>query len=308
VVDRLITLEEGDLRVPLETSEAIDQFDFQLFNGTGDSLIHSEHRTFMPSIGLVLSPVSGQTTIEDDLSGRAAHKGPALAAQASTVLPHFSNRSLIGGPAKGSWRAFAENISQIVAAHLPETSEDRWFPRGIEGEVGTIAHLIGLLHGGRIERAVLVDPWFGKDALRRLVLRIGSQDINLTIVTSWTNVDPDTGIELDRFKPTEELEAALRKLHPFLNPRLTVINLTDGMRQAFHDRYLLLYAHDGTSRVYLLSNSLNKAAGDWPFCLSLLAADVGREVRSYIEGLCDGRDVAKDKSLTVTLRWSSNAL
>jgi hypothetical protein len=76
--------------------------------------------------------------------------------------------------------------------------------------------LIGLLHGGDIERAVLVDPWFGKDALRRLVLRIGSQDINLTIVTSWTSVDPDTGIDLDRSKPTEELEAALRKLHPFL--------------------------------------------------------------------------------------------
>jgi hypothetical protein len=231
-----------------------------------------------------------------------------LAVQASTVLVHSSLRSLIGGPAKGSWRAFAEDMSQTVASHLPKPSEDRWFARGIEGEVGAIAHLNGLLHGGRIRRAVLVDPWFGKDALRRLVLRIGSQDIDLTIVTSWTSTDPDTGIELDRSKPTEELEAALRTLRPFLNPRLTVINLADGTRQAFHDRYLLLYAHEGTSLVYLLSNSLNKAAGDWPFCMSLLAADVGREVRSYIEGLCDGRDVARDKSLTVSLRWSSNAL
>jgi hypothetical protein len=67
-VDRLITLEQGDLRVPVDTSEAIDPFDFRLFNGAGDSLIHSEHRTFMTSIGLVLSPVGGQTTIEDDLS------------------------------------------------------------------------------------------------------------------------------------------------------------------------------------------------------------------------------------------------
>jgi hypothetical protein len=83
------------------------------------------------------------------------------------------------------------------------------------------------------------------------------------------------------------------------------------MRQAFHDRYLLLYAHDETTRVFPGLPSVEQSQQSrrrLAFCPSLLAADVGREVRSYIEGLCDGRDVAKDKSLTVTLRWSSNAL
>jgi hypothetical protein len=41
-----------------------------------------------------------------------------------------------------------------------------------------------------------------------------------------------------------------------------------GTRQAFLDRYLGLVSRDGTPTVYLLSNSLSKAAGDWPFTVA----------------------------------------
>ena len=87
-----------------------------------------------------------------------------------------------------------------------------------------------------------------------------------------------------------------------------MLSLVDGTNKAFHDRYLLLYSHDGMAKVYLLSNSLNKVAGDWPFCMSVLATDVGREVQRYIEGLCEGRDIARDKKLTTNLDWRSDAL
>ena len=56
----------------------------------------------------------------------------------------------------------------------------------------------------------------------------------------------------------------------FLNRSFAVINLTDGNEKAFHDRYLLLYPHEGPAKVFLLSNSLNKAAGDWPYCMNSL--------------------------------------
>jgi hypothetical protein len=107
--------------------------------------------------------------------------------------------------------------------------------------------------------------------------------------------------------PTAKLEAALHQIQPFLNPRIALINLADGNGQAFHDRYLLIYPHDGPSKAFLLSNSLNKVAGDWPFSMSLLAADVGREVRRYIEGLCRGQDVARGKRLTITFKWPADA-
>jgi len=183
-----------------------------------------------------------------------------------------------------------------------------WFPRGIEGEIGAIAHLNHLIDAGQITEAVLVDPWFGADALHQFVLRLSSQNVGLTILTSWTNIDPDTNEELPPGEsPTAKLEAALGKLQPFLTPRLTMLNLVDGKERAFHDRYLLLYPHEHPAKAFLLSNSINKVAGNWPFAMSLLASDVSRQVQRYIEALADGRDIARNKSLTVNFTWPSNA-
>ena len=289
--------------------ESLDQFDFRVFSENGQTLLHSEQQNFLNRIGLVMAPVGRQMTIQDDLTSRAAGKGGQLASQASTVVVHSSHRSMIGAPAVGTWRNFAEDMEQKVATYARTSSEDKWFPRGIEGEVGAIAHLNSILNGGQITSAVLVDPWFGAEALTRFVLRLGSQDVRLTIVTSWTDVDPDTGAQLAPAEsPTKKLEAALGQVAPFLSPRLTVINLVDGKARAFHDRYLLVYPHEHAAKVFLLSNSINKLAGNWPFGMSLLAPDVGREVQRYIEGLCNGVDEARSRSLTISFRWPSNAV
>jgi hypothetical protein len=71
----------------------------------------------------------------------------------STVHLHTSIRSQVGAPAAGSWRKFVQDIDDVDAARLPKPSDERWFPRGIEGELGAIAHLDRLLSGGQISRA-----------------------------------------------------------------------------------------------------------------------------------------------------------
>ncbi len=107
--------------------------------------------------------------------------------------------------------------------------------------------------------------------------------------------------------PTAKLEAALQRAEPFLTPRLTMLNLVDGKERAFHDRYLLLYPHEHPAKVFLLSNSINKLAGNCPFAMSLLAPDVSREVQRYIEALCDCKDSARNKSLIISFKWPSDA-
>jgi hypothetical protein len=304
VVDRLVTLPAGEARLPVPVPELLDQLDFRLFDADGAVVLHSEHSSFLNRIGFVLSPIGRQVTLNDDLSTRAKSEGGAVAAQASAVVSMSPQRSLIGAPAKGSWRKFAEDMEDLVSARLPKTSEDKWFARGIEGEVGAISHLNHLLNGGVIRSAVLVDPWFGAEAVNRFVLRLSSQNVHLTIVTSWSTIDPDTNEPLaSESDPTKKLASALRHVQPFLNPKLTLVNLVDGEGQAFHDRYLLLYPHEGMAKVFLLSNSINKMAGNWPFSMSLFAPDVSREVQRYIEGLCDGNDIARGRPLTQTFRW-----
>ena len=51
--------------------------------------------------------------------------------------------------------------------------------------------------------------------------------------------------------------------------RVSIVHIKrgDGSRQAFHDRYLCVVDRKGVPTAYLLSNSLSKAAGDWPFAI-----------------------------------------
>jgi hypothetical protein len=300
VFDQLVSLPAGAPRVPVSFPERVEQIEFRVFNESGEALLHSERSNFITRVGLVTSMIGKQITIEDSLARGASQAGLS----ASGVVAQSSTRTMVGAPKNRSARWFAEEMEGVVAAHFPAPSEDRWFPKGIEGEVGAITHLNHLLHGGAIRSAVLVDPWFGAHALQRFALRLSSQDVRLTIVTSWVSRNPDTGEPFGPQRdPVTELRAALERIAPFLNPRLTIVNLADGTGQAFHDRYLLLYAHEGPPKVFLLSNSLNAAAGDWPFVISRLAPDVAREVQRYIEGLCGGYDTARNKALTITYQW-----
>jgi hypothetical protein len=309
ILDRVIKLPLGERRVPVQVQEMLDQFDVRIFSEDGSTLLHCEQASFLNRIGFVLAPIGRQIKLKDDLSDRAASKSKALGAQASTVVVHSSQRSMVGAPAEDSWRKFAEDMEREVSTHIPKQGEDKWFPRGIEGEVAAIAHIKSLIDAGQITQAVLVDPWFGAEALQRLVLRLSSQNLQLTILTSWTDTDPDTGEDLAPTEsPTARLEAALHKTQPFLTPRLRVFNVVNEKERAFHDRYLLLYPHEHPPKVFLLSNSINKLAGNWPFAMSLLAPDVSRQVQHYIEALCDGQDTTRGRPLSINFRWPPNAL
>ncbi len=308
VLDRLVHLAANEPSVRVAVPEQLDGIELRIFDRSGETLIHHESSNFINRIGLVLAMAGPRMTIEDRLSDKAKQGGPTLARRASQVESYSPERSQVGAPDAGSWRAFVDNMREIVAARLPQPSEDRWFPRGVKGEVESIAHLARLLDGGVTRSAILADPWFGAEAVQRFALRIGSRGVNLTIVTGWAATDPDTGLMIDpAHSATEQLEAALRAVRHLLSPRITVVNLADGKEQAFHDRYLVLYPHEGAPKVFMLSNSINKLAGRWPVCMSLLPTDVSREVRRYVEGLRDGKDVARGRDLDVTLRWPGDA-
>ncbi len=310
VLDRLVMLEPGCQHVPITAPDWLDQIEFRLFDETGETVLHfdpPENGTLLKQVTFTSNIVERELIIDDKLTQKAGQQ-KNLHKQASTIQGYSSRRTHVGAPRPGSWRTFAEDMAHIAAGCFPKTSQDKWFARGITGEVEVIKHLNNLLHGGHTRRAVLVDPFFGIDALQRFALRMESRDLELTIITSLIDKNPDTNRKLEPGQtPAMLLSTSLQVLHPLVNPTLRVINVADGTDQAFHDRYLLIYPQERLSKIYLLSNSINKAAGDWPFCVSLLADDVSLEVRNYIEGLCEGKDIARGKPLTITFKWPHDA-
>lgn len=307
IVDRLINLSPGETRQVLPLPEAPDKLELWLFEGNADAPLFYERSTFLRQIEMVTSALGHTVNIQDSFSARAKQNGESVAKQITNVTSTSPQRSVIGGNPKGSWRAFSENMQNFALHHTADVSDDRWFPKGIEGEIGAIAHLNHILNGGRVQKAILVDPWFGSQSVARFLIRLRSTNLHLTIITSWTSKNPDTNAPV-AFKdnPTAELEISLNNVRHLLNPAVTVINLVDGQEQAFHDRYLLVYPHDGMTKTFLLSNSINKMAGNWPFAMSLITSSASSEVQHYIEGLCRSEDTARRRALRETFRWSPN--
>lgn len=244
-----------------------------------------------------------QTTIIDKLEEKAGQSNSNLRQRAATVVSRITSRSRIDLPGNNSVRNFAQKMGRLADARIARPSDDLWLPPSVKSEVAVIEHFNNLLHGGSVHAGVIVDPWFGAHALRQFAIRMSSKDVSLTIVTSWLASDPDSRESSVPENSIENIKQTLSEISRFINPPLRIVNLQNNQRQAFHDRYLWLQYHDGSEKIFLLSNSLNRSAGDWPFCMSLLAPDVNRQVRAYIEGLCQGRDVTGRTAPTISFRW-----
>jgi hypothetical protein len=309
LIDRVITLEPGQRRsAPIEAPHPVERFEFNLFSESGE-LLHRESASFFGSLQLNMGIQSRRLQLEDDLARRANSHRRRGEEPCGLVTSVTHQRSLSTfEPVNEHWARHRLRMLALRRSCFPPKSQDKWFSRSLDDELGVIAHFDKLLSGGNIRAAVLVDPFFGADALRRFALRLSSADVKITIITSWNSTDPDTGIPLAN--PTSsitELEMWMRSIRQFINPRLTLVNLVSSSDQAFHDRYLLLYPHEGDPQVYLLSNSINAMAANWPFCMSLLADDVRQRAQAYIEGLCKGVDITSATKPKITFQWPSEA-
>jgi hypothetical protein len=302
--DRICLLQAGELSTKiLDFLEPLDNIEFRLFDYSGGHLLHHEKMAFLREIRIGMSIVGKQITIADKLESRAAQKNANLGGRAGKIISHTTQRSQVNFPAVDAIRNHKQTMQLWRDKAIAPLSEDLWLVPDVESEVVAIEHLNKLVNSVSVHTAVLIDPWFGETALKRFATRLTSQDLTFIIITSLADIDPDSDEQLAPGGAVEKLKNALEQVMPYINPKISLLNLRNGKTQAFHDRYLLLRYHEGPDRVYLLSNSLNKSAGDWPFCISLLSRDVTLQVVPYIEGLCLGKDIAGKTNPSITFQW-----
>ncbi|MHB0954544.1 MAG: VPA1262 family N-terminal domain-containing protein [Allorhizobium sp.] len=284
-----------------------DHYRMSVFNRSG-MLVQFEEHSLLLRFGLNMSSMGTTLVINDSLAQSAQGLGAQVRESASKVQTRSTSRSLIGVKNGAAFDVHRTKMRALTRRLAPATGCDRWFHRGVAHEVGVIAHLNSLLDGGRVSAGTIVDPYFGIDTLKRVISRLESLDVDLTVITSLHSTDPETNQPNPNL--LEELQTVLRDLRssgiPNAVGRLRILNLVDGPRQAFHDRYLLLTPHEGEREVYLLSNSLNRMAGNWPFCMSKLDGAAAHEAALYIDGLANGRDISGSTQPMTTFRWPSD--
>lgn len=185
--------------------------------------------------------------------------------------------------------------------------ENAWFERGGEGQLDVIRWIKAKIERPGTTRAYLIDPYLGSDALKRVIARQGHENVVLTVAVSPGRVDPDAE-DVDTKALGDHLAklvAAADEWADRLCGRISIIHIRrgEGAKQAFHDRYLSIVDQRGVPTVYLLSNSLSKAAGDWPFAISELDQITSWRVHSYIQAIIDGKHGEQD--LHPELLWKS---
>jgi hypothetical protein len=216
------------------------------------------------------------------------------------------------GDRAGGLDGLRRNRKQLDAliGPLNWSGESVWFERGGEGQIEVVRWIKKRIEKPGIAKAYLVDPYLGSNALQRVIARQGNEKISLTIVVSPGGIDPDAP-ELDT-KATDDylhkLVAAADEWSERLCGQISIINIQrgEGTKPAFHDRYFCLVDDQGVPSVFLLSNSLSKAAGEWPFAISeldcLRSWDVYHYILALIEGTKSGRDL---RPITIWQRESS---
>jgi hypothetical protein len=185
--------------------------------------------------------------------------------------------------------------------------ENVWFERGGEGQIEVIRWIKAKIERPGTTNAYLIDPYLGSDALKRVIARQGHENVALTIVVSPGRIDPDAD-EVDTKATADHLAKLVATADEWaerLCGRISIIHIRrgEGAKQAFHDRYVSIVDQQGVPTVYLLSNSLNKAAGDWPFAISELSRIVSWRVHSYIQAVIEGKQGELD--LHPNLLWRS---
>jgi len=307
VLDQIATLQQGEAHADIEIATILDSMDLRVFQAASGRLVYRQSNHFIREIGMNIATL-GRTLQHADSLSRKAAGSKEVATRATATTSMNSSRSMIGLDPT-SLRAFRKKMTTFLDRTLPTESADRWFDRGVGGEFGAIDYLNNLLDTSASREAVLVDPFFGIDALERVLLRIRQSGLKITVIASWGRNGPETqtppadGRDLAE-EARLQLMRALTAAGPHIAPRFQFLNLvTNSGEQAFHDRYFLLEEDSGPARVFLLSNSLNGMAVNWPFCISELEGNARHKAASYIRGLIDGRDISGSTNPKVSFRW-----
>lgn len=311
VLDEVYIMEPGSDRQDVTFSGPVDAYDLRIFDHENGVLKHKESTTLIREIGLNMKTPSRTLIHSDQLSKKAVAHGSKVSQRAASTKTVNTIRSQVTVDHNGL-RAHVQAINAFLDENMDTPSDDRWFPRTFASELDVIDHINKLLDSGHTQKAILVDPFFGADALQRLALRLTQNELEFTVIASWGRTDPDTGTTINGSPDTNineverRLTSLLTQIGPLTAPKFKFINVvTNSGSQAFHDRYLLLYEHSGIFRTFLLSNSVNKMAANWPFCMSLLTGQARLEAKNYIEGLAQGYDVTNSTTPKISFQWPS---
>ena len=290
---------------PITINEIFDRAEFRLFDDKG--LLHHEDSIWMNQFSTTVSIGQRSVKYNSPLTDRGRGSGDAEVAEALTNVSIRSwDRASVMNVATGhEFRDYCQEMRERGKTLFQAPSPDRWFSKGVAGSLETLRHVKTLLEGQGVAKAWIADPFFDAKASENLIPRIGVRNLELVIIANLRDVDACR--EDNEVNPVINLENRLDSLRQIIHCNLKVKNLRtapNSNEQVFHDRYLCLQKQKDKVSVYLLSNSFNAYAENYPFCLSQLGGFAAQKVYEYILSLEGLKNPVTGADLHCDLDWS----
>lgn len=292
--------------------EAMSRVVVQIWKKDSGELLFSKELSLILDISFSMNFESPTYLIHDpwsdQLFGSAANRSDTIRKEIVTTSRITQDRVVTIKSNTHEAIDTAMQEGQSFFSNYKETPSKGAFIRNVQkdGEIDSFIKIREYLETSSVKKVIIADPYFSVLSAQKLLTRIPRTDVELEIVLSLVDVDPDTGEKNDVLK---EYRKFLAKNASILHQNLTIRNLSRGGKPVFHDRYLIRFFDDGQIDGYLLSNSLNSMGQFYPFAIAPMEKAVCYEVREYLNDLCSPEVQAtksKDQRITCEVLYDSD--
>lgn len=288
----------GERIVEFTAKEPMSQVVVQIWDEVSGKLIFSRNRTHIMGISIDMKVGSPSYEVKDpwshELFKAASNRSGIIKEHIETVshTSKFDTISIKSEAHNDIDTALADGYNlfnsyqraEMKGAYIKNWQKD--------GEIQSFLKIREYIELNSVKHVIIADPYFSITAAAKILARISRKDVQVEVITSLTNVNPDNG-ETTNVNEGEKLQHFLQENTHIMHPKLMVCNLLRGGKQVFHDRYLIRYFNDGKIDGFLLSNSLNSMGQFYPFIIAPMEYEVCLEVNNYLDKMRDANIQSK---------------
>lgn len=247
----------------------------------------------------------GTSPVKFDWLKKATRPSMSGRVQTALTINHgglgFTNR--IGGRGADPWVPGNRDLLSLFARLHPPKSEGRFFLRWNqgdgEGRLQFAEWFRALFAKHQQHQIVIFDPYF-EDAGLGLVLLSAAPEANYVVFTSLPKPSKESDTTLSESdKPAADrinnlMASCEHNRHLIRRIKLRIYGLKEGR---LHDRYILIMGPDRLPVAgFNLSNSLQKAAENYPLLVTPIPADILLEVEQYKSELVQEAEAVQPES------------
>ena len=286
--------------IEFTAKEPMSRVVIQIWDEVSGELIFSNNETLMMGISIDMNVGSPSYEVKDPWSHKlfksASNRSKIIKEHIETVS-HTSKFDTISIKSKthneidtaltDGYKIFSPyKHAKLKGAYIKNWQKD--------GEIQSFIKIREYIELDSVKHVIIADPYFSIMAAAKILARISHKDVQIEVITSLTNINPDNG-EKTNINEGEKLQKFLQKNAHIIHPNLMVCNLHRGGKQVFHDRYLIRYFDDGRIDGFLLSNSLNSMGQFYPFIIAPMEYEVCLEAAGYLDEMSDANIQSKIK-------------